>query len=82
MHEVAICQSVIRSLEDEYGPEVLGNIREVHLKVGIKAGVVPAFIGQVYPYLTEGTLLEESTLCCELVEDGKELLIHKIVSVM
>jgi hydrogenase nickel incorporation protein HypA/HybF len=113
MHELAVCQSIIRSLEDEYGPEQLVNIREVHLKIGVLAGVVPAFIGQVYPYLTEGTLLEESRLCCELVDvlaqcsdcgqtfravnqvficptcgirssqvvEGRELLIHKIVSI-
>lgn len=68
MHEVSICQSIISTIENEFEPSALEQIREIHLKVGVLSCVQPLFVKQVFSMMIPETFLRQATLCIEQVE--------------
>ena len=67
MHEVSICQNIINSIENEF-PGKMGNVRKVHLKVGLLSCVEPEFLKKVYEFMTADTELKGSLLEFERTE--------------
>jgi hydrogenase nickel incorporation protein HypA/HybF len=68
MHEVAICQSIIQSLETELEESQYENLREVHVKAGVLSCVEPSILQHVFKFMIVDTPLQHCTLKVERVE--------------
>ena len=52
MHEISLVRNVFRSLEDQFSSEELGNIKTIHLKVGLLSNVEPQLLQNAYDAVT------------------------------
>ncbi len=68
MHEISICQSIIKTIEDELEEEQLQNVREIHVKIGVLSCVEPTVLTHVFTYIIEGTRFSKSSLYTDFVE--------------
>lgn len=68
MHEVSICQSIVKTLEAELEEDQFQNLREVHLKVGVLSCVDPQILSHVFKYIIEETSFQKCNLYTELIE--------------
>jgi hydrogenase nickel incorporation protein HypA/HybF len=68
MHEVSICQTIIDSLENEFGKEELEEIREVHLRIGILSCVEPVILKHVFSMMVVESSLQLAQLETEIVD--------------
>lgn len=62
MHELSLCQSVVRSIEAAAGPHGFSRVRRVRLAIGAFAGVEPDAMRFGFDVATQGTLAEGATL--------------------
>ena len=73
MHELSIANNLVTIASEaicsdsESDPEAIGQVSEVHLRLGALAGVVEDALMFCYDIATEGTLLEGSRLVIEAV---------------
>lgn len=51
MHELSICQSILKTIEEELDAEQLEHVREIHLKVGLLSCVEPKFLEHVFRFM-------------------------------
>jgi len=72
MHEVSICQSILTTIEDEFDPATLQNIREVYLKVGMLSCIEPRLLVHTFDYMKAGGPFQNSQLFVDLVEVSAE----------
>jgi len=68
MHEVAICQSIVKTLGEELEEEQFQNVREVHLRVGALSCVEPKILTHVFKYVIEGSPFHRCRLYAHTVE--------------
>lgn len=65
MHEVSICQSILKTIEEEFEKEQLENVYEIHLKAGLLSCVQPQFLEHVFKYMIADSPLKNSMLHIE-----------------
>lgn len=68
MHEVAVCESILKAIEAELPEDQRGGLREIHVRIGILSGVEPQLLKHAYQFVTTGTLFEKVSLHTERVE--------------
>jgi hydrogenase nickel incorporation protein HypA/HybF len=68
MHEVSICQSILKTLEAELEEDQFQNVREVHLKLGVLSCVEPKILTRVFKYIIEESPFYKCSLYADLVE--------------
>ncbi|MGI8952074.1 MAG: hydrogenase maturation nickel metallochaperone HypA [Chitinophagaceae bacterium] len=68
MHEISICQSIIKTIETELEEEQFQNIREIHVKIGVLSCVEPTVLTHIFTYIIEGTPFSKSSLYTNFVE--------------
>lgn len=66
MHELALCESVIRIIEGESAEQGFRKVRRVRLRVGALACVAPQSLDFCFQAVSRGTIAEGATL--ELVD--------------
>lgn len=67
MHEIAICQSIIEMVEEEFPEIQWESIREIHLKIGMLTCIQPENLAQVYQLMTYDSKLQSSMIKVELL---------------
>ncbi len=68
MHEISICQSIIKTIEAELEEDQFQNVREIHVKIGVLSCVEPKVLTHVFTYIIEGTPFNKSSLYTDFVE--------------
>lgn len=68
MHEVSICQSILRTVEAEFATEDLEHIREIHLRVGRLSNIEPELLKHVFKFIILDGPFEKATLHIVLVD--------------
>jgi hydrogenase nickel incorporation protein HypA/HybF len=68
MHEVSICQSIIDSLENEFGEDQLPFIRGINLKVGVLSCVEPVVLKHVFSMMVADSAMPQAELQIEIVD--------------
>jgi hydrogenase nickel incorporation protein HypA/HybF len=68
MHELAICQQILETLESELTEEQCEGLQEIYLKCGILSGVEPSFLENAFQFAVVRTIFEGVTLHIERVE--------------
>ena len=68
MHEVSICQNILKTLEAEMEEDQFQNVREVHLKVGVLSCVEPKILEYIFKYIVEESPFHKCSLHSYLVE--------------
>lgn len=68
MHELSICQSILNTIEDEFGNKGMENIREIHLKVGMLSCIEPELLKHVFTFIKADGPFQNSELFIDLVE--------------
>lgn len=72
MHEVSICQSILKTIETEFDNKDLANVREIHLKVGILSCIEPETLKHVFQYIIADTPFQNAALHIDMVEVAAE----------
>lgn len=67
MHEVSICQSILKTIEGEYDTGQLQDIREIHLKVGELSCVQPQVLEHVFKFVAADGPFENAVLKIERI---------------
>jgi len=67
MHELSIAQSIIEIIEQHVSPDEQPAVREVKIRVGALAGVIPDSLEFCYSAITANTSLQHSHLFIENV---------------
>jgi hydrogenase nickel incorporation protein HypA/HybF len=67
MHELAICQSILRQVVDMSAPHHPADVARVTLRIGPLAGVNPALLRTAFPLAAAGTCCETASLRIETV---------------
>lgn len=68
MHEVSICESILRTIETELDHNDLENVREIHVKVGILSCVQPDLLKHVFQFVKVDTPFHQAELFAEMVD--------------
>lgn len=68
MHEVAICQSIIETIEEELNEQELTRVREIHLKVGKLSCVDPGVLQHVFGYMIIESPFQNAQLKIQLLD--------------
>jgi hydrogenase nickel incorporation protein HypA/HybF len=68
MHEVSICQSILKTIEAEFEQKDLVNVREIHLKVGILSCIEPEVLKHVFTYIIIDTPFQNANLFVDLID--------------
>ena len=68
MHEVSICQSILKTIEAELEEDQLQNVLEVHLKIGVLSCVDPKILAHAFTYIIENSPFHKCSLFTEFVE--------------
>jgi hydrogenase nickel incorporation protein HypA/HybF len=68
MHEISICQSIIHTVENEYGEASIGSIKQIHVKVGVLSCVDAMLLAHVFGFVKMDTALEKAELITEMVD--------------
>ena len=67
MHELAICQAVLRQVEDIAQPQAAA-VQKVVIRIGPLSGVDADLLARAYPIATAGTVADGSELVVETAE--------------
>ena len=67
MHELSIAQSIVEIIEQYVPPDERHAVREVKVKIGEMAGVVPDSLEFCYSAIVSNTSLQSSKLLTEFV---------------
>ncbi|ACL72359.1 hydrogenase maturation nickel metallochaperone HypA [Thioalkalivibrio sulfidiphilus] len=62
MHELAVCQSVIRQAEAVAREHGARGITRIRLRIGVLSGVEPELLARAFPLAQAGTLAEGASL--------------------
>ena len=62
MHEMSLCESIVRTLEEQAGVQDYRRVRTVWLEIGALAGVEPRALRFGFDVVTRGTLAEQARL--------------------
>ena len=65
MHELSLCQSILKAVEDEFPGEQLEKVREIHLRAGILSGVEPSILQNIFLFMIRSSGLENAVLLIE-----------------
>ena len=68
MHEVSICQSILKTIEAEFEQKDLANVREIHLKVGILSCVDPEILKHVFKFMIVDGPFQNALLHVDLID--------------
>ncbi len=68
MHEISICQSILKTIEAELEEDQLQNVRAIHVKIGVLSCVEPKVLTHIFTYIIEGTPFNKSSLYTHFVE--------------
>ena len=55
MHELALCDALLRMVRDISREEALDGVRSITVRVGTLSGVVPRFLTDCWTAVTDGT---------------------------
>ncbi len=72
MHELSICQALLRQVEDIAKRETADRVTKIILRVGPLGGVEPQLLQQAFSFARVGTLAAEAELSIE----EAEILVH------
>ena len=67
MHELGICDSILRTVDGIAKREELEEVRTVTLEVGMLSGVVPKFLEDCWQAVIDGTPYEDTELRIETI---------------
>jgi hydrogenase nickel incorporation protein HypA/HybF len=65
MHEVSVCESILKTIEAELDKSDLKNVREIHLKIGVLSAIEPEILRHVFKYMIIDTEFEHAQLFAE-----------------
>ncbi len=68
MHEISICQSILKTIEDEMDHNDLPNVREIHVKVGILSNVDAELLKHVFKFVKQDGLFHNAELYIDVVD--------------
>jgi hydrogenase nickel incorporation protein HypA/HybF len=68
MHEISVCQSILKTIEGEMEAKDLPNVREIHLKVGILSNIDAELLKHVFEFVKGESPFEKAELHVEVVE--------------
>ena len=66
MHELSVCQALLRQLEDIARQQRATQITQVVIKIGALSGVEPELLRQAYPIASAGTVADQAELILEV----------------
>jgi len=58
MHELSVCQSMLRQVSEIARQHNARHIRQVQVRIGVLSGVEPDLLKQVFPIASTGTIAE------------------------
>lgn len=67
MHELAICQNILSTIEEEMNDEV-SSIREIHLRIGLLSCIEPEVLKQSFSFMKIDTAFEKADLYIEMID--------------
>lgn len=62
MHEISVCQSMLKTLESELGNEQMSNLKTIKLKVGEISGIEIPLLESAFAAVTEGSKYEKLSM--------------------
>ncbi|HZP92452.1 MAG TPA: hydrogenase maturation nickel metallochaperone HypA [Burkholderiales bacterium] len=65
MHELSVCQALVRQVEDIARQHDAGGVAMIRLRIGPLSGVEPQLLEQAYPFACAGTVAEHAALVIE-----------------
>ena len=65
MHELSLCQSILKAVEDEFPGEQLEMVREIHLRAGVLSCVEPLILQNIFQFMIRDSALENAALVIE-----------------
>jgi len=68
MHELSICQSILKTIEVELDSKDLANVREIHLKVGVLSNIDAELLKYVFEFAKADSSFQKAELHVEVVE--------------
>ena len=68
MHEVSICQSILKTVEAELDKEQLANVREIHMKIGILSCIEPGLLKHVFKFIIVDSPFQHCSLHIDMVD--------------
>jgi hydrogenase nickel incorporation protein HypA/HybF len=68
MHEISICQGILKTIEAEMEPKDLPNVREIHLKVGVLSNIDGELLKYVFEFVKADTSFEKAALFVEMID--------------
>ncbi len=68
MHEISICQSILKTIESELDNKDLSNVREIHLKIGILSCIEPELLKHVFKFIIADGPFQHSALHVDMVD--------------
>lgn len=74
MHELGICDALLKMLRNVAEEEQLQNVQSITVEVGTLSGVVPRFLTDGWEAVTDGTPLEGTEMRIETVDGTAECL--------
>ena len=67
MHELGICDAVLKTVDGIVKEEKLNCVHKVTLEVGMLSGVVPRFLADCWQAVIDGTPYQETELSIETI---------------
>ncbi len=67
MHELGLCDALLRMVKDVAVKEELTSVQKITLEIGELSGVVPAYMSDCWTAVTDGTEYEHTELAIETV---------------
>jgi hydrogenase nickel incorporation protein HypA/HybF len=68
MHELSICQSILKTIEVELDNKDLANVREIHLKVGVLSNIDAELLKYVFEFTKADSSFQKAELYVEVVD--------------
>ncbi len=65
MHELSVCQALVRQVEDIAREHEASGVTIIRLRIGPLSGVEPQLLEQAYPVACAGTVAEHAALVIE-----------------
>ncbi len=65
MHELSVCQALIRQVEEVARRHGAKRVKAIHLEIGPLSGVEPELLRRAYGLAASGTAVEDAELCIE-----------------
>ena len=67
MHELGICDAILKTVDGIAKEEQLSVVHKVTLEVGMLSGVVPRFLADCWQAVIDGTPYQDTELALELI---------------